>query len=1089
MKRILSLVMVLTMLATFVPFVASAEAVTFEELSALASVSTATLSSSWTKAASAYATHTKVIPIKKGRTGKFSIYIEGQKVGADNQSVNLVYTGTIPAGTYQVEYWLIANNIDHVNGSWRMGTFDRYASASHTKGETDANGWTKFTSTNYTVAADTQNLPIIGMKSNAGDPRAIIVDDIAIKNVTTGEYLTISDAGFESTVAPITFDDLEEMAGTSALSLPSSWGKADGAYAGSSKVVPINKGRTGDYAVYIKGQTAGGDNQRVDLTYTGTIPAGTYTLEFWAMQNANCFNSWRFAVGGDQAQGNHTIGETDAAGWTKVTKTITFSSDVTNQAIAGLVGNSGSTRAVVVDDITLKNTQGVDVLTDGSFESLGNTEEPEEPKVYTFDDLEAMAGTSTLSLPSSWGKADGAYAGSSKVIAINAGRTGDYAVYIKGQTAGADNARVDLTYTGAIPAGTYTLEFWAMQNANCFGAWRFAVGGDQNNGNHTVGETDETGWTKITKTITLGSDVTSLAIAGLVGNSGSTRAVVIDDVTLKNAQGVDVLTDGGFESLGNTEEPEEPKVYTFDELEAMAGTSDLETSSNWGKADTAYGATSKVVPINAGRTGDYSVYIKGHTSATGDARVDLVYKGTIPAGTYTLEFWAMQNANCFGAWRFAVGGEQTNGNHSVGETDEAGWTKITKTITLASDVTSLAIAGLVGNSNSTRAVVVDDVTLKNAQGVDILTDGGFELSHGECADLINVAAYPVQQGGAVNISWINPDVDGISEIKVYANEVDKAVVPSLEANAVNECLVTGLSNNSEYTIKVVAKMNNARVESTVKATPKASDASIVAEDWTISTVENAKGNSGCAVLNSNAGLVNISGNILDGASVSIGQDLALDPTKKYQLRIFAKVAGVSGLYVDTDGNEYDLITTATTADTAFYTCDITGATTVQIVVDGLAGMIEIYDAELYEYTQDESGYASKNLFENPSFDEAATIPALQVSEAVFKLNGRETESLDESGTLQVVSTIKNNRKESSLSLTEFVAIYDGNELYNLSIAERQVNYSSEDLPGMEFTTNIAIPELSGGEYNVKVFYWENTTTLKPLTASPCEIAE
>lgn len=732
-----------------------------------------------------------------------------------------------------------------------------------------------------------------------------------------------------------------------------------------------------------------------------------------------------------------------------------------------------------------------------------------------------VSGESYVS--NSWNKVSG-----TAQITSRYARSGNYALYVNRSTT---DARMDLkTIPTMNEAGEYTVEFWfkgSYQYAwNVFvnRLWAWSSAHNKHFGAYTKGETDAEGWTKYSYTFTLtdAQAATNDAQPFKVYATASTAEFVIDDITLyksSDTNKTNLLSDGGFE----------------DSYPGVAMEAGLYSFNNWNRlSGTAYPTKS------AARGGKgYSLYVNRSTT---DVRID---NKTVPvmneAGDYTVEFWFKGSfTNTWDVfvnrlWAWSSAHNIHFGGYTAGEVDDEGWTKYSYTFTLtdAQAATADAQPFKVVANNTAASFYIDDIVLyksSDANKTNLLTDGSFEdvtvLS--SAVTPTNLMAYPVNGGGALNISWTNPTSVAIAKSEIYLDG-EKQTVSGISnaASAFNQVAISGLKNNREYEVKLVMYICGNKYEYTTTGTPDARGPEFSVGDWTV-TRFNLSGihsnfipaiDTGVGTSNNTSFKMNI--NIPTATSnlyPNIRQAVTVRRDTQYQFSFKAKTENIERLYiiaqyldykedgsvaygswvpvyfisgkgkVTSDWTEYKAVfgenVVSTDGTYNFYdagdTTDKTYAANIRIVADIGVGNIWIDDVEMKALSPwDDGGTYGDNLIRNGGFD--YTYEVLEPTYKLITEEGSEVISNLVEGNIEVTAKVKNYTMD-NYDTAVIVALFDGDELESVTPMERKLNSSSVAIPAEEFTTNVRVPALDTGNYCIKVMYWNGIGSMEPINS-------
>ncbi len=719
-------------------------------------------------------------------------------------------------------------------------------------------------------------------------------------------------------------------------------------------------------------------------------------------------------------------------------------------------------------------------------------------------------------------------------------RTGNYGMYFKFGGTYASNAFM-FAYPATNPkspitsAADYVIEFYAkggvmdLNNArvgyNCTGspentAWvRFT--------NMEISEPDADGWRKYSYTL----DGDTIVESNWFWIFAENRAeFAVDDVKFYSTANPDVnlISDGGFENS-----------YEEDILNSTIESNVWNTHKSGATATDATNYFMK--PTNKlARSGDYSMYFHfGGGYASNAWMMKNVNPGPSVTVTddadYVLE--AYINGYVSNPKHLRIGYNITDGNFknltswvylsdmTKGETDANGWTKYTYTF----DGSTIK-----GNSwfwimlENTASFAIDDLKLYStaAPEKNLINDGGFEnnddstVAETEAVNLMSYATINSSRTGyGVNISWTNPNNDKIENIKVYLKGAEVYQAPlNLSANAFNQVYVRGTTSATEYDVKVVMQIDGKNYETAIKAPATTNAQTYEIDGWKVDRFNAMNGN---YPIHSNFN-VSVDNNVkytgdaslkmqinrpteISGLYPNVSQNVRFTTDSEYLLTFAAKTENISDFKVMLQKSSGDTVVTSPelisingtnnwalyevtlnadeVADTNFFDYDSQTEydASLMFCADAGTGNVWIDDVELYEYSWGEK--VGSNLISTGGFEKFV------VEDAEFVLvteDGSKELTALEAGNVEVTAKIANYSMGADFNAAVIVALYNGNKLESVTLMERAVVESSQEIPADEFTAKVTVPDLSTGDYMIKVMYWNGTGTMTPLKDT-CDI--
>ncbi|MGN0178148.1 MAG: hypothetical protein ACI4DY_01735 [Monoglobaceae bacterium] len=671
------------------------------------------------------------------------------------------------------------------------------------------------------------------------------------------------------------------------------------------------------------------------------------------------------------------------------------------------------------------------------------------------------------------------------------------------QKTGGANQYATLKTNKTFSAGTYTVEFNAKFDHDYYCLYIDNTNKVYYVSNMTRAAVSD-GWYKMSVDVELTQASTiSLRAFGVIH-------LYVDD--FKVTSGGSVVFEDNFESVKN-----------------IIAENDYNISSNWQspEIDSRYAndnnyafvePTDRVSYNGSGHSMHY--YVK----KTGGANqyVTLKTSKTLPAGTYSMEFYAKYSTDYYNVYIDSTNTQYFVSNMTVTSASD-GWYKMNVSITLSSASTvSIRAFGVI-------QLYVDDVKITDSSSNVVFSDD-FENVTEKSREVKNVLASPnpaSDGSGSLIVSWANPAGGIVESNEIYVDGVkyEPEVTIDTTAGAFNKVTVTGLTDKQKYTIKLSQKLweENQNREYETTGMPDACGATCNLNEWLIGrqlqcdfALEKEEGGNTAMKIYANIP----SAVALKYASAS--QKLTLRKNTKYKLSFKAKSKNLYSFMVlseftNTDGTkswnywgpvgqnvsewtEYsqnlstayrqnssnaastDIIYDATAPDSETYEVN------VQFLVNSAEGWAALDDVELYALDYyDESQTEGDNLIKNGDFE-----LTYDVLKPEYRLVSGEDESTPitalQQGTVEVTAKIKNYTVD-GFSPTIIFALYNDNRLMDTTIYEsRNMPITSAVIPADEVTTTFNVPALDGGAYSIKTFYFDGMNTIRPL-ASQAVITE
>ena len=516
----------------------------------------------------------------------------------------------------------------------------------------------------------------------------------------------------------------------------------------------------------------------------GLVSGETYTLGLWAKGTSNTGKVLAVYGHGDPIV---VSASTDlGADWTYYE--ISFTAD--RPGIALYTSDWGTATDLYVDNITLKNADGVDLLAGyGDFCEYVIAEDP----------AELMAIDTSVAYPSYGGAPTDRWS-----VMYETGEPTQYwPVWDSGRPYGEIVAEGNLDAgslhlasdseknvgvaigVNMVEGQTYTLGLWAKGTSNS-GKVLFTYG----NGHAAiVGGFQElsTDWTYYEVTVT--ADVRKQL--NLVASDWGTTDVYIDNVTLINADGVDLLA--GYGDFCKVENKEGPNVPTDDVVSGTAGAintgkqswdglshmdawtpffpAGINADTGWTAWETTGDSYNYVEIAGIGKSDAGSLHFV-HSSANENVGVALE-AGLIPGNTYILKAYVKgYTKTTDGGLRMYANGDgmiAKFGYHQVAE-NNADWVEVTHTF--VADRTALQL--MVSGSTGVADIYVDDLRIIDSNGNDIL-------------------------GGKGNFSSVSEEIPGLA---VISSDAERAYRWYWNADALGGVTLTPSVNNN---VEIIAE--------------------------------------------------------------------------------------------------------------------------------------------------------------------------------------------------------------------------------------------------------------------------------------------
>lgn len=460
----------------------------------------------------------------------------------------------------------------------------------------------------------------------------------------------------------------------------------------------------------------------------GMTAGQTYTLGLWAKGTSNSGRVLAHYANGDAVI--IATAQDFSANWTYYEMSFTASGGQLN-----LVASDWGVTDIYIDNITLKGTDGVDLLSGYGDFCIGETEEdisisqiyPEYPGEY----YKWYNGNGFTA-------ADGMYI---EIVSEGAEDAGAVHIFQTDGVVAAEDMRVNLR-ADKIPAGTYTLQYnikgsdlgITTLNDVC----RFYLNGDSGAttqfrnlaGNKTVSD-----WTALSETVTTTADSDYIILG--ISKYVSGIDCYVDNVKLLDEEGNDLLLGAGNFCAANEESPEETEPEATEPPEIGETVPEIlydydpQTLYKWFNY-SGYTATEdmylEIAAEGADDVGSLHVYQTDGVTGTADMRIK-INTANIPDGTYTfkvkLKGSDLGNTDTANACRFYVSGSPDvfpQFRNLAGTKSLSDWTEFTQTVdtVTSGNNCSISISKYVNGAD----FYVDNLQLLDENGNDVLCGAG-----------------------------------------------------------------------------------------------------------------------------------------------------------------------------------------------------------------------------------------------------------------------------------------------------------------------------------------------------------------------------
>ena len=868
--------------------------------------------------------------------------------------------------------------------------------------------------------------------------------------------------------------------------------------------VTDSKAKNGAHSMFIYNTLPQNQTSATRIIQSGiATPAGEYTFSAWF---AGTYSTWRTMIQLDSASptqvniGGCTKGET-VGEWTKYT--CTFTVPVDKKSTSLYIMRQGDSNGFYVDGISLKDSKGNELVANGDFEYNGK---------YT-DNYAKYSNEWTIDY-------NGATQSDDVFMCVTNGmaKSGEHSMFIYNSAPSAEAKATRIVQKGfAAPAGKYYLSFWTVGDHS---SWRsmilFDGGSRKQIGVSDCTKVESIGrWSKYTYEFTVEEGKTNTALYFM--REGLSNGVYFDDISLKDAKGNELIENGGFEDDGVIE-------YTTEYEEYLGG---------WGITyDEGVQSDNEFVCVTneKSRSGEYSVLIKNTVTSEAEA-IGIYQDGFVAsAGEYKLTFWLSGEYSGWKTMASLSGGKHVGCNlDECTVVDTAGrWTKYEYTFVVEEGNTNTSL--YIIREGSSNAMYIDDISLTDANGNELLANGGFEVK-GDLDACINPVVYPTSEGNAITLSWVNP-AKAYDEIKIYFDgelqtgvEVEEITTA---ANKFNQFYYSGIENYTEHTVGLEAIRGGEIVYSCElpvwtddlgMATSYAGNQYLGA--WKYVRMENTDHGYANTVASvdyeekaSGESSIKMTGNIeklKHQVYPNIQQKVTLDRGIKYVLSFKAKLNNVGSLFVVLETSDIGekfwereyIVSNTTSSDWKTYTVplvfenedgdknydrmyeDELYSANIMIAVEKMLGSINIDDVRIYSVKANDTTYTpidpSENLIANGGFE----FGGYTIETAKFELvDGAKPVTLKaiQSGNIKVTSALRNSSMGDNFSAATMIAVYNNGKLVSLPyVLERNYTESSVYLPTDKFSATVTIPEMAEDDnYEIKVMYWDGLSTFVPL---------
>ena len=666
-----------------------------------------------------------------------SLHVYQDNVANNDMSLG-VFLGGQAAGTYTVKFY-IKGDIGYQDQPFKIypyGTEPLVSNVSTILGTTEVADWTEVS---YDVEVSSDFFYLIFIFSKYNWETNAYIDNIQLINSSgvdvlngTGNFYTSKTVRADSAVTgqhPVTLDTTK--IGDGYGSAPGDeWvpfaptGVFDANYGFNAwtdsyycEIVADGYKDAGSLHMVISQNTA-------VVINAGMVSGEQYTIGMWVKGTASSnrvlglYGNGDPAIIGNPEYCGEVAASTVPADWTYLERTFTAN---TNSIV--LHGNGWGPADIYIDNVTLKNSSGLDLLS-----GYGDFYEQKEPTEEAKEYVPAKILDSDPGTLYQWFNFNGYTATEdmyTEIVEEGAYDVGSIHVYQKDGVTAPDNMRIGLN-VGSIPVGTYTLKynikgndlgntsadvnaFYISGHSGLFGQFRNVAGAK------TVSD-----WTELSETVTTSAEKTQIFLYVTKYVNGADY--YIDNVRLLDANGNDILNGAGNFCV---EKPAESAIKPITIAESNPG-----TNYEWFNHNGYVNNDTKVLEIveeGADDVGAVHVYQPDGQTADADMMIG-IRVDCVPVGTYTLsykikgtdlgntdsnsnKFYLYGNASLTNQFRVAAGSKTLSD-----------WTTVTETFTTTSDVyyIYLSVSKYVNGAN----YYVDNVKLLDADGKDYLNGTG-----------------------------------------------------------------------------------------------------------------------------------------------------------------------------------------------------------------------------------------------------------------------------------------------------------------------------------------------------------------------------
>ena len=682
-----------------------------------------------------------------------------------------------------------------------------------------------------------------------------------------------------------------------------------------------------------------------------------------------------------------------------------------------------------------------------------------------------------------------------------ANRPGRYIYYIN-----------DKASTVTLNAGTtYTIGVWAKGwEAKAKGSIWIGLDVTNNTYRAEINKTGETvdGWTKLYRDFTPSTGKTDTVklvldkICGAADAAGPSTAIFDDIFIIEKSTGVNLMADTGF------------GAYRTKALKVGDGKASFRISGWKEYSETATQTTDYYVMPVSGEgvvySGNKAAYVYRKASVS-DVGGNMYFRndagGSIPAGTYTISFYAKGTYTESGNY---IGIRSYTANFSAHTKTYAGngWYRYERTFTTAEDKDYIEY--FLNKNAVNESYYIDGLSLVDSSGNEYATNGGFEEAflYGECEPqrFVAYSASSTNPGKGV-VAWKNPTRSDITNITLTVDGDSISFVPATGSGASNEVVLSDLVNKASY--NCVLNITAGGKTYTYSRTLYQYDSSLyyncagdrmLTGGWTFRRQE--KSGIYCdAVLNID-NEIKASGNSsvrvtcarsAKESDVYAGliQGVTIAKNKSYQLsykirrigssgvRVIANIDGTWNSVADYSGRErWTEINYTINAQNALAGDDETSNLQVMFVFENGSDAVWIDDVALYEY---EGGAATgENLIKNGGFefDDEWVVTGYE-----YNLTGGGAVAHPEEGVITGSVNINNYSRE-NFSAVVITALYEDGRFVDASHTEQvSIPITVNPFSGTKIGGSVTVPEMDPEKtYKIKVFLWDSLDNCRWLTA-------